>query len=285
MTKKNRSGGSSPQKNNTLKVVILCGAGISVNCGIPDWRGEGGIFQKKETRDVFNLHFLLTKPKEFYNFTKTVFLPVLEGKIKPSVTHQFFVFLEKKGVLQRVYTQNVDTLERVAGLSENKVVEAHGSFARALCTSPTCFKRLSEDAVKEYWDVVKRDEIPRCSTCQSVVRPDVVFFGEGLPSEFHDLSHKDLTSCDLVIVLGTSLIVYPFASLVNKVPLLAPRLLINKTKSGPFKSLGAISQSTLSQHNYRDVVFEGDCDEGVLQFLEALGWRDEFNLFLKERST
>src|SRR5689334_14126621 len=113
---------------------------------------------------------------------------------------------------------------------DEKIVEAHGSFANVYCMD--C--RHSED-VKEFWKQVADDNIPRCSQCKGVVRPAVTFFGEGLPSLFADLRMKDFPQCDLLIVMGTSLVVYPFASLVGDVTEDCPRLLINKDATGVFR--------------------------------------------------
>lgn len=110
-------------------------------------------------------------------------------------------------------------------------MESHGSFAKCFCMD--CGKPGS---MKEFWEAVAESDVPKCKSCgKGTVRPDVVFFGEGLPAEFSDRRMKDFEKCDLLIVMGTSLVVYPFASLVGDVSDATPRLLINKEPVGAFR--------------------------------------------------
>eukprot|EP01027_Heterolobosea_sp_BB2_P009987 GEZU01014705.1.p1 GENE.GEZU01014705.1~~GEZU01014705.1.p1 ORF type:complete len:157 (-),score=12.88 GEZU01014705.1:16-486(-) len=133
---------------------------------------------------------------------------------KPTPVHYFIRLLDEKGLLCRNYTQNIDTLERVAGVRDEKLVEAHGSFATAHCLNPVCNAEYSMEWVKE---ILFKDQVPRCTVCNSYVKPDIVFFGESLPERFFRLVLQDFPKCDLLIVIGTSLKVNPFASLVNRV--------------------------------------------------------------------
>jgi NAD-dependent deacetylase sirtuin 2 len=101
-----------------------------------------------------------------------------------------------------------------------------------------------------------------------------VFFGESLPNTFTDNKFQDFEQCDLLIVIGTSLVVYPFAGLVNEVKPIVPRVLINKESVGAFRRVtGEEAPSMLG--NYRDVAYIGSCDEGVSELAELLGWKDE----------
>ena len=188
-----------------------------------------------------------------------------QGTVRPSTTHQFLKLLADKDMLHRLYTQNIDLLEREVGIPEELIVEAHGSFGSARCMA--CGKRV-EDMDEEFWNPIFNSSVPTCVACDQVIRPDVVFFGENLPERFFALHHQDLKEADMLIVMGTSLVVYPFASLVGMVPLLTPRLLINKKLSGPFTKISADS-------NYRDVAYEGDCDLGVEALAAELGWADD----------
>merc|ERR1712137_867361 len=261
------------ENNEFMKIVVLVGAGISVNCGIPDFRSPGTGIYSKINPGQFSLEFLATAPQQFYEFVREMFGPVFKGSVKPSDTHLFLKLLSDKGLLKRLYTQNIDTIENLVGLPNELVIPAHGSFESARCA--TCMKPV-EDMRAQFWDPIFDSEIPSCSYCGRVVRPDVVFFGENLPGRFFECHHADLKSADLLIVMGTSLVVYPFASLVSMVPLLTPRLLVNKTLTGPF------TKKTSS--TYRDAVFLGDCDEGVIQLAEHLGWSDELNSLKQKQS-
>ena len=174
---------------------------------------------------------------------------------QPTAAHYFARLLHEKGKLLRVFTQNIDTLERIAGVPDDVIVEAHGSFASATCID--CGAKYSLDFVKSTClasltltltrcrslahchssilaAAVFSDQIPHCTNaeCSGVVKPDIVFFGEGLPDRFHTLRAQDFPQCDLLIVMGTSLAVQPFASLVNHVPDETPRLLLNMEAVG-----------------------------------------------------
>lgn len=118
-------------------------------------------------------------------------------------------------------------------------------------------------------------EAATCPQCNGAVyRPDVVLFGQPVSNKFMSLSHKDLKEADLLIVMGTSLTVYPFAGLVNQVSATVPRLLINREVRGPWKVM-LDSQSPGEESSFRDAAFLGDCDEGVEQLCREMGWHDE----------
>lgn len=250
----------------SFKIVVMAGAGISVNSGIPDFRSPGSGIYSKINPGQFSLEYLVQDPVGFYDFTREIFGGIFNGTVHPSDTHYFLSLLAEKKLLQRLYTQNIDTLEKIAGIPEDLIVEAHGSFASARCVS--CSKPFEN--IEDYWRLVFDHQIPTCSACSFIVRPDVVFFGEGMPERFFQLHQSDFRQADLLIVMGTSLMVFPFASLVSMVDIMTPRLLINKNKVGSFAKVD-------SPNNYRDVAFDGDCDEGVRQLVEALGWTDDFN--------
>ncbi|CAG8459051.1 4762_t:CDS:2 [Acaulospora colombiana] len=153
----------------------------------------------------------------------------------------------------------------MAGLPDEKIVEAHGSFAKSKCLN--CFTEADPDWVKE---AIFKDEIPKCLSCKNgLVKPCITFFGECLPSKFFDYL-DDTSYCDLLIVIGTSLKVQPFASLVDQVEPPTPRLLINREPIfGYFDFDEADSEKT------RDAFYQGNCDDGVRKLAELIGWQDE----------
>merc|ERR1712242_295760 len=110
---------------------------------------------------------------------------------------------------------------------------------------------------------------PPCCKCGALLRPNVVFFGESLPTDYIRYSSEDMESCDLLIVIGTSLVVYPVAGLVNRVSSLTPRLLLNREAVGPWQN------SEKNEENYRDAVWKGGCDEGAAELARLLGWHLE----------
>lgn len=139
-------------------------------------------------------------------------------------------------------------------------------------------------------DPVLAGDVPKCSSCQrGVIKPDVVLFGEGLPSEFWKYL-TDFPKCDLLIIMGTSLVVQPFAGLANKVDTKTPRLLINRDPVGDPNMFGSFLTSVLGlnpnfgtrSNSKRDVFLQSDCDEGCMQLARLLGWEDELRALIDE---
>jgi len=257
----------------------MTGAGISVAAGIPDFRTPGtGLYDNLQKYGlprptaVFELDYFRNNPKPFYLLAKELY----PGNYKPTPVHYFVRLLQEKGVLLRNFTQNIDTLEREAGVPGDALVEAHGSFAKAHCI--VCKTEESVDVVKE---CIFSDKIPYCKKCNGLVKPDIVFFGENLPPRFFFQRSEDFPKCDMLIIIGTSLQVHPFASLVNEVTKTAPRVLINNQEVGKIDpkmlmfGLGNNGFRFGMKSNYRDVSFIGDCQEGVWKLAELIGWKSD----------
>ena len=242
------------------RIVIMAGAGISTSAGIPDFRSpDTGLYANLARLDlpfaeaVFDISYFRSNPLPFYTLARELY----PGKYRPTITHSFFKLLHDKGLLLKLFTQNIDCLEREAGVPDSAIVEAHGSFANQKCID--CGASYPDEAMKAH---VERGAIPRCTECKGLVKPNIVFFGEALPPVFHE--NRDLpASADLCIVLGTSLTVQPFASLPSYCADSTPRLLINKEQVG---GLGSRPD---------DVLLLGDCDTGVRKLAAACGWADE----------
>jgi len=190
-------------------------------------------------------------------------------KYKPTLGHYFIKLLNDKGKLLRCFTQNIDSLEGMTGLPKDKIVAAHGNFDSASCVLTN--KKVPIDDVKEAYLKNKHDELNKKHGTK-LVKPDIVFFGESLPDRFGQLSARDFPQCDFLIVMGTSLKVYPFAALVGMVNRTAPRVLINRERAG-----NAFSFSKES----RDLLMEGDCDDGCWEMACALGWGEELKEITK----
>ena len=170
-------------------ILVLTGAGVSVSCGIPDFRSRNGIYARlsqdfpdlPDPHSMFDIHFFRSNPCPFFRFAKEIY----PGRFAPSLSHRFIQHLEKSGRLLRNYTQNIDTLEQVAGI--RNVVHCHGSFATATCMN--CKVKVKAEDIE--MDVFAQ-RIPYCKQCtpnteggMNILKPDIVFFGEGLPDEFH----------------------------------------------------------------------------------------------------
>ncbi|KYQ92793.1 NAD(+)-dependent deacetylase [Tieghemostelium lacteum] len=253
-------------------IIVMTGAGISVAAGIPDFRTKGtglystlGKYNLPYPEAIFDIDYFKENPQPFFVLAKELY----PGSFNPTPVHHFIKLLHDKGLLLRNYTQNIDTLERIAQIPEDKLVEAHGSFATAHCIS--CRKEHTKDFVK---DEIFSERVPKCIDCKDgVVKPDITFFGESLPSRFSHCSSQDFDKCDLLIVIGTSLKVQPFASLIN-FPKNVPRLLINFEVVG--KSFGYGGFKFDDPSNYLDCKWIGDCQKGIQDFVDLLNWTEEF---------
>lgn len=211
--------------DNSQKIVILTGAGISTSCGIPDFRGPTGIYSyvgKKYNlpypEAVFDIDYFYQRPQPFFDFSKEIFI----NKPQPSFAHKFIAALENKAnKLNLLVTQNIDMLHELAG--NKKMIACHGTYHTAHCTK--CEKKYTLD---QYETKLKNGEIINCE-CGSIVKPDIVFFGESLPASFIDFLDNP-TPTDLVMAIGTSLTVQPACLLPMAVKRKydVPMILINK---------------------------------------------------------
>jgi len=259
-------------------ICFMTGAGISTAAGIPDFRSPNlGLyftmakkFRLGNPMNLFQIDYYRRHPEPFLYLAREM----LKMDVKPTVAHYFQYLLERKGLLLRSFTQNVDALELMAGMHEDKLVEAHGSARGAHCLG--CRKGFSRDW---FADKVVKEEIPRCDSCNELTKPDIVFFGENLPGRFFSAVNKDLPKCDLLIIMGTSLVVQPFASMVDRVPRRCPRLLINREKAtggGLFSFLGGgLKFSADENSDSRDVFWKGDCDDGCQRLADLMGCGEE----------
>ncbi|TKA23154.1 NAD-dependent protein deacetylase hst2-1 [Salinomyces thailandicus] len=241
-------------------ICVMTGAGISTSAGIPDFRSpDTGLYANLARLNlpyaeaVFDIGYFRENPEPFYALAHELY----PGKYRPTVTHSFIKLLQDKGMLMKLFTQNIDCLEREAGVTDDKIVEAHGSFARQSCID--CGSSYPEEDIKRHIDA---KEIPRCHNCKGLVKPEIVFFGEQLPEAFFR-SRGLPAQADLCIVMGTSLTVQPFASLPQMTREQTPRVLINKER------VGGIGSGT------DDVLILGDCDEGVRKLAKACGWLED----------
>jgi NAD-dependent deacetylase len=194
-------------------IVALTGAGISTNAGIPDFRGPNGIYVTKryDPIETFDLKSFYKNPVPFYSFTKEL-LSVLENA-QPTFSHKFLKKLEDMGKLKAIITQNIDMLHQKAG---SKIVyEVHGSYIRSKCVK--CNKTYSFDQIKEK---IFKDQVPLCDECHSLIKPDIVFFGEQV--KYLNESILAVSNSDLLIVIGTSLKIYP----VSLVPYYAKNIVV-----------------------------------------------------------
>ena len=188
---------------NSKKIVCFTGAGVSTESGIKDFRGKDGISKYTDTpiEILISRPYYETHTKEFFDYYRKCFNCIDK---KPNVTHEFIKKLQDEGKLLGVITQNVDGLDKKAGI-EN-VYELHGSIYNNHCTD--CGKSYPPEAV------FNSEGIPSCE-CGGIIKPDVVLYGESLPYDAVMNADRIIDEADTLIVLGTSLVVYPAAGYVD----------------------------------------------------------------------
>lgn len=194
--------------DNSSNVVFFGGAGVSTESNIPDFRSEAGLYKTKNNYsyppEVMLSHsFFVEHPEDFFEFYRT---KMIYKDAKPNAAHDALAELEKRGKLKAVITQNIDGLHQRAG-SKN-VLELHGSIHRNYCIK--CGKKFGLDYILN-----SKDTIPRCDECNGIVRPDVVLYEEGLNTEILNSAVRYVQQADVLIIGGTSLVVYPAANLVH----------------------------------------------------------------------
>ncbi|CCD22829.1 NAD-dependent histone deacetylase SIR2 NDAI_0A06750 [Naumovozyma dairenensis CBS 421] len=266
------------------QILVLTGAGVSTSLGIPDFRSSEGFYSKikhlglDDPQDVFNYDIFMQDPSVFYNIANMVLPP--ENIYSP--LHSFIKMLYDKGKLLRNYTQNIDNLESYAGIPADKLIQCHGSFATASCV--TCHWKLPGEKI---FSNIRNLELPLCPYCYEkrkqyfpasdpneetqvenplkdrilnsfgVLKPDITFFGEALPSKFHKSIREDILKCDLLICIGTSLKVAPVSEIVNMLPANVPQVLINRDPV---------------RHAEFDISLLGYCDEIATLVTQRCGW-------------
>ena len=186
------------------KIAILTGAGISTAAGVPDFRGPKGLYVTRayDPETVFEIGYFGRDPKPFYQFSRD-FLGVLKT-IEPTFTHRFLADLEGSGRDIGIVTQNIDGLHQRAG--SRLVYPVHGDYQSAHCRR--CTQAYDSG---ELIALMAENEVPTCRKCGGVVKPDVVFFGENVRHLAE--SERLAAAADLMLVLGSSLVVYPAAAI------------------------------------------------------------------------
>uniref|UniRef100_A0A8C0JF20 protein acetyllysine N-acetyltransferase n=1 Tax=Chelonoidis abingdonii TaxID=106734 RepID=A0A8C0JF20_CHEAB len=217
------------------KIIVLTGAGVSVSCGIPDFRSRDGIYARlavdfpdlPDPQAMFDIEYFRKDPRPFFKFAKEIY----PGQFQPSLCHKFIALMDKEGKLLRNYTQNIDTLEQVAGIQ--RIIQCH--------------------------EIIQ--VVPRCPRCPpdeplAIMKPEIVFFGENLPEQFHRAMKYDKDEVDLLIVIGSSLKVRPVALIPSSIPHEVPQILINREPL---------------PHLHFDVELLGDCDVIINELCQRLG--------------
>jgi NAD-dependent deacetylase len=184
--------------------VALTGAGISTESGIPDFRSAEGLWAEFDPSEYASIEAFRRDPEKVWRFYRPRFAMLTEAQ--PNSAHLALAELERRGLLAAVVTQNIDRLHERAGSRE--VLEVHGSIRTSTC--PLCRTEYTLDEVLALLD---GDAVPRCPECGTVLKPDVVFFGELLPAAAIDRAFELAREARLMLVVGSTLEVYPVAGL------------------------------------------------------------------------
>ncbi|KAN0128779.1 DHS-like NAD/FAD-binding domain containing protein [Lactarius tabidus] len=272
---------------SSRRILVLTGAGISVSCGIPDFRSRNGLYatlkekgeyDMDDPQQMFDISYFKEIPSVFYSFARQIY----PSNFTPSPCHRFIKLIEDNGKLLRNYTQNIDTLETSVGI--RNVLQCHGSFATASCLE--CRIRVPGNVIERE---IMQGDVPLCKSCNDsgkdwrkarnnrrkhnarsdsededeplfppwIMKPDITFFGEKLTDSFEECLVKDRDQVDLVLIIGTSLKVAPVSDIITHMPHSVPQILINKTPV---------------IHINPDIILLGDADPIIEQLTEMLEW-------------
>ena len=191
--------------SETENIVFFGGAGVSTESGIPDFRSVDGLYNQKYNyppETILSHRFFMRKPEEFYRFYKA---KMLCDTAVPNAAHKKLAEMEQKGKLKAIVTQNIDNLHQMAG--SKHVLELHGSVYRNYC--------MKCGAFYDFAYMKKSDGVPKCEKCGGMIKPDVVLYEEGLNQDTVRKSVQAISEAEVMIIGGTSLSVYPAASLID----------------------------------------------------------------------
>ncbi len=194
--------------DNAQKILIFSGAGLSTESGIPDFRSPGGVWDKYDPSDFYFQKILSDeKAREKYWEMSREFYGTMKDA-QPNRAHISIRVLEEMGKLLAIVTQNIDHLHHKAGNSPEKIIEIHGTAFSVSCLS--CGKKYDREEIERRLD--SGTKVPYCDDCSGILKPDTISFGQAMPEDKMARAISHANECDLCIVLGSSLVVYPAAS-------------------------------------------------------------------------
>jgi NAD-dependent deacetylase len=235
------------------KVIVFTGAGVSTESGIPDFRSPGGVWQKYNPEDFYYQKFISSEEsrEKYWQMSREFYDPLKNAQ--PNAAHRAVSELEKMGKLDCVITQNIDNLHQRAGSSPEKVIELHGTAVSVSCLA--CRKKYPREEIQSW--LLRGVKVPRCDACGGILKPDTVSFGQSMPVQETEEAFHRARGCDLFIVIGSSLVVQPAAS----VPL--------EAKEGGAK-LVIINREPTYHDSLADVVIHGSAGEVMSKVLKYL---------------
>jgi len=235
------------------KVVAFTGAGVSTESGIPDFRSPGGIWEKYQP--IYFQDFLASEEaRKQYWLRSRITYPVIRDA-KPNPTHFALAELEKVGKLDCIITQNIDSLHHRAGSSAEKVIEIHGTSAYAVCLK--CRERYSRDEIQALLEEKEENTMPVCKSCGGSLKEATISFGQAMPAKEMAEAEFRAQSCDLMLTLGSSLVVYPAAYMPQYAQGAGAKLII-------------INMAPTPMDNAADIVFHAKTGEILPKIVEEV---------------
>jgi NAD-dependent deacetylase len=233
------------------KVIVFAGAGLSTESGIPDFRSPGGVWDRYNPEEFYFQNFIASEAsrEKYWQMATEMYEPM--KKAQPNLAHLAIAELERMDKLDCVITQNIDGLHFKAGNSEEKVIQLHGTAIFVSCLN--CKKRYDRDEIQER--IKKGQKAPRCDDCGGLLKPATISFGQSMPERETQEAYQRSSFCDLFIVIGSSLVVQPAASM----PLLAKR---NGAK------LVIINRDPTPYDDMADIVIHGQAGPTMASILE-----------------
>jgi NAD-dependent deacetylase len=233
-------------------VIALTGAGISTPSGVPDFRSHGdGLWEKANPMEVASLYGFRYNPQAFYEWIRPLAKMIIEAK--PNPAHEALAQLEKMGVLKCIITQNIDLLHSRAG--SQTVYEVHGHIREATCME--CLRIYPAEGLFRKFLENDNWEVLRCEACRGVLKPNVILFGEQLPMQVMIKAQQETRHADLMVVVGSSLEVFPAADLPRQV----------KQRGG---KVMLINLDETFYDNQADLVIHENCADVLPQIVKVL---------------
>jgi NAD-dependent protein deacetylase/lipoamidase len=234
------------------RVVVFTGAGISTESGIPDFRSPGGIWTKMMPINFDD--FVASAEARRESWRRRFDMEETWNAVRPNAGHDAVAELVRDGKVTHVITQNIDNLHQDSGVPADRVIELHGNTRYAKCL--TCGMRMEIADIRAYFD--KTGEPPGCKFCGGIVKTATISFGQAMPEKEMELAQRATLACDLMLVLGSSLVVYPAAGF----PLLAKR---NGAR------LAIVNREETEQDPFADLVLHSEIGPTLTAAVAALG--------------
>ncbi len=238
--------------SRTNKVVVFTGAGISTESGIPDFRGPGGLWTRYDPDDFTISNFLQSDRTR-----KKLWQGMLDGGLMdeatPNAAHLALVELEKMGKLVSLVTQNVDNLHQKAGNNPALIRELHGNMQMLICLN--CKRRYPVNIIRDKF--ADSENVPACESCMGILKPDVVFFGEALPQDILSQAMMEANQCEVMLVIGSSLVVYPAAYVPVQAKQAGAKLII-------------VNKGPTEQDHLADIRIDAPAGEVMIKMINAI---------------